>query len=272
MPKIDSKKPLKMFWWRLDHPHRGNFGDEISAVLVNEIFGLPCMWTAPDQCELVGAGSIIETLLRAKGSNRPALWGSGAFLRDGGKEITEDDFDVLALRGELSRKLVKGNHDSIALGDPGLLASALLRSKPKKMYALGILPHFLDAELPEIDMLRSQSGVKVIDATNEPTQVVEEIAECQCVLSSSLHGLIVADSVGIPNAHMMLSNNEHIGGTNKFRDYYSVFSNPSRHIVLDPDPVLRMPVSSIVQRVEESYVVPTDIDDIKEALIKSFPY
>lgn len=49
---------------------------------------------------------------------------------------------------------------------------------------------------------------------------------CKCILSSSLHGLIFADALGIPNRRIVLSD-EIIGGDLKFDDYYSVYyENP----------------------------------------------
>lgn len=45
---------------------------------------------------------------------------------------------------------------------------------------------------------------------------------CKCVLSSSLHGLIVADALGVPNRRIVLSD-KIIGGDLKFDDYYSVY-------------------------------------------------
>jgi pyruvyltransferase len=46
---------------------------------------------------------------------------------------------------------------------------------------------------------------------------MNEIVECECVLSSTLHGIIVSESYGIPNAHMELSD-KGIGEYHKFDD------------------------------------------------------
>ena len=52
------------------------------------------------------------------------------------------------------------------------------------------------------------------------------ISECECIISSSLHGLIIADSFLIPNQMVHLTDKLYGDGF-KFDDYYSNFDiNP----------------------------------------------
>jgi pyruvyltransferase len=266
-----SPEPLPLYWWRLETHPRGNFGDELSAVLIEEIFGRRCIWSPPAQCELAAAGSIAEILLALKAGNRAALWGTG-FMRDDDHDIAPHEFAVAALRGTRSRDRVQGDRGAVALGDPGLLADALLPRRPAQKFALGVLPHFLDAGVAELDWLRTQPGVRIIEPTAGPRNVVEQIAECDSLLSSSLHGLIVADSIGVPNAHIRLSGNQFIGGMHKFRDYYSVFADPSRYRHVAPAAVLEQGVEATAADLVEAYRVPADLDQIKAALVKAFPF
>lgn len=48
---------------------------------------------------------------------------------------------------------------------------------------------------------------------------MDELVQCEFVLSSSLHGIIFADSYGIPNAHMNVTK-QVSGGSFKFHDYF----------------------------------------------------
>lgn len=266
-----SKRPVKMYWWRYENQPRHNFGDEISPLLVGELFDRDCVWTLPYQCDVVAAGSIVELMMELKGVNRPVLWGTG-FMRDEDGHIGERDFDVVAVRGARSRDRLESGRDQVALGDPGLLADVLLPARPAKTCRLGVLPHFLDAEVGEVDWLRGQPGVRILDATDDPRTVVHAIAECETLLSSSLHGLIVADAIGVPNAHVKLSDNRFIGGMYKFRDYYSAFSDPARYTQVSIDRVLASGVDAIASDIETGYRVPTDLPSIKKRLIEAFPF
>ena len=50
--------------------------------------------------------------------------------------------------------------------------------------------------------------------------MVEAIASCEVVLSQSLHGLIVADALGVPNV-WIAPTGDMVGGRFKFDDYFS---------------------------------------------------
>ncbi len=264
-----TKKTIRLL---SGNPHTGkeNFGDTISPVLIERIFGIRCELACPSECDIIAAGSTIEHALSRKKSNRPALWGTG-FIVEADNYISSDDFDIVALRGEYSKGRVETSSNAIALGDPGVLANFLLHDVPKKKYSLGIVPHYRDVEAPEVDFLAKEAGVKVISVRNYPECVVREIAECDCILASSLHGLVVADSLGIPNVHIKLSNKV-LGGSYKFKDYYSAFNDTSRYCQLDLKLIQDSPVSQIVDKVIEMYREPTDLDRLKSKLISAFPF
>ncbi|WP_419539051.1 polysaccharide pyruvyl transferase family protein [Micrococcus yunnanensis] len=63
----------------------------------------------------------------------------------------------------------------------------------------------------------------VVDARRRPGRVIEEIGRCSAVISTSLHGLIVADALGVPAA-WATADPPLIGGDFKFRDHESVVS------------------------------------------------
>ena len=69
---------------------------------------------------------------------------------------------------------------------------------------------------------RYPAQVTVINVRRHPSAVIRDIASCGAILSSSLHGLVVADSYGIPAAWTSGSP-PLTGGDFKFQDYASAF-------------------------------------------------
>src|SRR5688572_11997579 len=137
---------------------------------------------------------------------------------------------ILALRGRLTRDRVEGvKPAALALGDAGLLCHLFHHSKPKR-YKLGIIPHFVDADDPVLATIaKSSSEITVIDICGETLDVIAAVGQCEHIVSSSLHGLILADSLGIPNRWIELNRGaETVTGSGfKFRDYYSIYDIPT---------------------------------------------
>jgi len=263
------KRPVKLFWWRLEGSKHGNFGDEITQLLIKKIFNRRVVWAAPSECDMIGAGSILVETYQNKQTNKPFVWSSG-FIEDDGITLTDDDFVFKALRGKSSLKRVtSASQDSIVLGDAGLLASYLLEPGVQKRYKLGILPHYVDRDSDFIKELSKQEGVYIIDATWPCTQVVQAIAECETLLSSSLHGLIVGDSVGTPNKHLVLSDKLK-GGSYKFIDYYSALEGTS-YTALQQKELSGLSADAICNQIKANYQYPTNLQVIQRSLIEAFP-
>jgi len=66
--------------------------------------------------------------------------------------------------------------------------------------------------------LLNDPAFMVIDVEQDWKRVLSQISACDVILSSSLHGLIVADSYQIPNARVSFSG-AIVGGDFKFFDY-----------------------------------------------------
>lgn len=222
-------RPLPVFWWRWKFPHRLNFGDELTPPLVERLTSRQVEWAPVDRCDLVGAGSVVQMVLRSQGSNQPRMWGGG-FIREETPDEGPARLDVLAVRGRSTLARVESiSPRPIALGDPGLLAPLLLDGSVKKRYSLGVIPHYHDVNSPAIGRMRELGpDVRVINVAWTPQEVAREIASCDAVISSSLHGLIFSDALGVPNAHIRLGDKLK-GGLYKFHDYYSAYPGEHRY-------------------------------------------
>jgi pyruvyltransferase len=257
-----TKKPLKVYWWRYDYPNQLNFGDELTPYIVERLFNKKIVWADPADCQIAGAGSIIEILQELSGENPIKVWGSG-FIKPGEANKFKN-LHFSAVRGKLSRDRVGGSQD-IALGDPGLLMPLVFDPMVDKKYKLGVIPHYVDQNSPVFQQLSGRKDVKVINILDSVEAVIKDILSCELIISSSMHGLIVSDAYKIPNYWMPFSDRL-TGGDYKFRDYYSVYGE--KPVALDPSTLSSLKLDSLIS----DYRAKTALQDIQEGLIKAFPF
>lgn len=260
---------VKIFWWRWKPPHRLNFGDEITAPLVERITGRSVVWAPPHRCDVFGAGSVMQMLLERRRDNDPLVWGSG-FIADPAYAEDRPTVRASAVRGERTRSNIRSSvQPAVELGDPGLLAPLLLDGRVRKRYTLGVVPHYKDAASEFVAEARRRGpSVRVIDVGWSPEEVAREIASCDAVISSSLHGLIFSDALGVPNAHIRLGGKLK-GGMYKFGDYYSAFPGEDRyreHVISDAE---LDEVRSVADAVIGGYSMPKGLQDLQDGLVRA---
>lgn len=200
-----NKKTINAYWWR---PSKGphNFGDELGAIILREL-GFKVKRVGFARADVLLTGTMLDTA-ENKNPNITVL-GSGS----GHTHEAEHNFKVLAVRGKLTADCLKVD---VPLGDLGLLASRIWIKEPFK-YDIGVVRHYVDDnEYPFADI--------VIDATEPAAEVVKKISSCRVIMSSSLHGIIVADSYGIPN--MRIARDDVITGDWKWLDHKSALVRP----------------------------------------------
>jgi hypothetical protein len=249
-----------------------NFGDELNMYFVNKLYNkVRCsnrLW-----CNAVFVGSMLERLL----SNynimvrafflalpRVQVWGTGYLLPPpAGKSKLLRRLYVRACRGRLTlerleRQTFAKVSNDVVLADPGLLAGRLIDTATnEKKYALGIIPHRYDKEDP------------LIDIQQKPEPFMHQVSQCEYIISSALHGLIAADSLGIPNVRMKLSG-ELLGGDYKFNDYYSAFGLDSHTII---DLKQRWFDDNDLFAIKEYYAIkPEQVKQKQDALLSAFPF
>jgi hypothetical protein len=137
------------------------------------------------------------------------------------------DFQIV--RGTLTEKVLRTSKllkNKVVLGDLGLLTAYLPYAKEKKRYKLGIIPHKKDQDSPVIRSIEEKYGTDciLINLRDKPEKIISQIAGCENIVSTALHGLIVADSLGVPNLWIETPEADyHYLHLNhfKFADYYS---------------------------------------------------
>lgn len=238
-----------------------NFGDALSPLLVSRLSGFPVRKAHPAYAELCATGSILypgtfwgkktlKSRVREWMAPNLTIWGSGFVTTLDGKSAGERirSTRVVAVRGQLTKQiLMDGGYaaEGAVLGDPGLLYPMLLDAMPEKRYELGVIPHYTDQVLK-----RKTEGHVIAVLDEDPFKTLEEIAACHRVVSSSLHGLVVAHALGIPAAYAKVEGIDDF----KFRDYFSAFE-------------MGLPQEG------DFVIIPHEkVAAVKARLLKTFPY
>lgn len=203
---------VNAFWWSLVT----NWGDRLSPLLLQRFAHLDAVWTPADTADVVCVGSILGNLVKPNYTG--VVLGSGKLFEEG---IVPPLAIILALRGPLTAKGVDGN---FALGDPGLLADELVTVN-EKTHNLGIVPHWSDHRL-ERDPRFLKYDPLIIHAGRDPLDVIRMIGACRKIVSSSLHGLILADAFNIPRRFEATAAWTREGGTFKVRDHNAAIGLP----------------------------------------------
>jgi len=211
--------PLKLFWWAA----KPNFGDALSQIVTQHAAGRPVVHAGPREAEMFALGSILQIARRVYGKpdhpkHRPVIWGSGmmspirtAFL---------DHVDVAMVRGPITASLL--GLDTELYGDPGLLTADAL-GPVDRHDRTGLLLHHSQLGHPEIAaLIENEPSIEYIDVRQGPEEVCRAIGACRHVISSSLHGLIVADAYGVQNT--WLDPMSH--GRLKYYDYAASIARP----------------------------------------------
>lgn len=192
-----------------------NFGDMLVPwILVRN--GIAPVYSSAEHSELAAIGSILTFL---PPDYQGTILGSGMIAE---QPWSLPNATILGVRGYLTAGLASMDKPAV-LGDPGLLVS-LHCPRPRPSCELGVIPHYIHKNHAKIAQLAARhSNVKVIDVQQSPDRVIRDIAACSAIITSSLHGLVVADSLGIPAAWMVLEPAV-TGGDFKFLDHESVVS------------------------------------------------
>jgi pyruvyltransferase len=207
---------VKSYWW----DYSPNFGDLLTLELLPHYGLAPTLHHGPG-IEFCGVGSLLEQL---PAEFDGTVWGTGKITEDSSTPLPHANF--LAVRGEFTRNALELDPDT-PLGDPGLLVSRWIPRR-RRRFAAGIVPHYTQLGNPWVKELAARLGgdCAVIDVRESPARTIQHITECDIILSSSLHGVVIADSYGIPVLWDIPSDSLK-GGNFKFRDYESA-ATPGR--------------------------------------------
>ncbi|WP_193315051.1 polysaccharide pyruvyl transferase family protein [Poseidonibacter ostreae] len=253
-----SNNTLNLYWFKKNN----NFGDILNVYLIEKLTNKKVNFVKIKYCKIEHF-LCIGSLLASTRKNT-IVWGAG--FMDQRSKCFEKPKKIYAVRGPKTRKILLENNIDCpeVYGDPALLLPRVYNPKIKKCYKYGIIPHYVDADNPFLEKIENRKDVLIIDILNEnPFNTVDEILSCENIISSSLHGIIVADAYNIPSLWIEFSDKV-IGSGFKFYDYFeSVKKNVSSSFRIDAK-------TEFIELIENINSEKIDID--LDKLIKSCPF
>ncbi len=224
-----------------------NFGDLLNECIFEKCFNIKIDYAELYCADAIGIGSVLENtfwtlkdyknILKYLSNKSPLFVLSSGFGWDLNhykskfrylyNTLLKRNLSIVGLRGKYTENICKMDlgldTSKIVLGDFGLLSSYLIsNTKEEKIYDIGICPHYADKSNPIFHNITSKyPNSLVLDTLQPPLDFLKNLNMCKTILSTGLHPLIAADSLGIPNIWARIS--EKTTSKFKFKDYYSVF-------------------------------------------------
>jgi pyruvyltransferase len=281
-------KHINLIYW-----NEANFGDLLSPILIQELSGRPILYKNstlsikaritiiakgiltlrfkriktiifPLQKTLLGIGSIITW-----GNRYSAVWGAGFMNRD---ETYRSSNNIYLVRGKLTDMRLKelGYKGCSNYGDPALLLPLLYNNTTPKKNRLGIIPHW--REVDDFNRLYGDKYYIINLRTRDVKKVIQEIQSCQYILSTSLHGIIVAHAYHIPALWIEKGN---IGTDGfKFHDYFSSVDIPFYDGFKNIEEILACEENwmELFQKNMDKSTITISLNEIQKKILRSAPF
>lgn len=239
---------VNLHWWKIPGIQQ-NVGDMLSPVVTEFLLEKNDISRSDPSLEtrhFYAIGSVIDG-----GYQDAVVWGSG-LLR--GKDRywwrSLRKLDIRAVRGPLTRQALLKNGFSCPeiYGDPAILMPLIYcPSDVQKQYAFRVVPHMVyGTAYPNALAPCTESWKGFIDG----------LIQSELVISSSLHGIILAEAYGIPAILL----NDHDMNLFKYRDYYFSTGRYEFPIARSVEDALAMAPPSL-----------PNSEPLQRALLESFP-
>lgn len=248
-----TKNCVNVHWWSMRKENGDeNVGDYLSIVITEFMLkkrGLSIDTKIKDTKHLYTVGSIIQG-----GAQNAVIWGSG--LKHG-----KDDFGTLAkLTRKLDVRLVRGPETRKGLiesgykcpelyGDPAILMPLIYQpNETEKKEYLVVLHHATIRNIPN----------SITPITNNYKDFIDKIYNTKLVISSSLHGIILAETYGVP---AILLTDKETDNMFKYNDYYYSTGRKNYPVAKSIEEALAMPIPDV-----------PDLTSIRNDIMSAFPY
>lgn len=202
----DAGKVVPTFFWDSAKKSSGfkvgNFGDLIGPAFITALSG---HGTKLAEANFPGRRIMCVGSVLHRSKNDDVVWGTGLKGSSPALAPTVKTLDIRAVRGPITYDFLRRRGFDTSkvscLFDPGSLIGVLMpqildyaREQPKKNFV--VIPHFTELALYRKN--HPNLAEHFISPDGSVLDVARQIACAERVISSSLHGIIVAEALGIP--------------------------------------------------------------------------
>lgn len=258
-----AKKESIILEWPVTGRVAENWGDKLNPVMV-ELLGGPkpvprSRTVSPSRAPvhyMIGSG------LGGLYTENSVVYGTGFNRYDITPHVKP--MHLAAVRGPLTAQKYKdaGIDPPDVVGDMALLLPSFYQpAVPSKNGKIKLIPHFREFGDPEWASLSDKLSAPTLDICDGLRTIIDEVASARVVLSSSLHGLILADAYGIPSIWVRGSDKP-MGDLFKFHDYFA--SVGRKDTPLNFEECLARSTESVLNDACQHRTMP-DLDALEEA-------
>lgn len=252
-----------MFWSR----GGDNFGDYIGPYIFRKMTGVMPVFARAALADRTNpayftCGSIIEKVTKADAC---IVWGSGRYIWHG---RFARPLLATAVRGPLTlESFYRANYPAPdVLGDPGLCVPMFFQPRIEKSHRIGFIPHL--SELAYWSAQKLGKDVSLISPSGTVEGVVSSILSAERIVSSSLHGVVLAHAYGVPATWVYPTTRRLVGGGLKFADYFGAVGEP----ILPSDGGKIAQPGDISAAADDAFVPTKDLAAIAARLLEVCPF
>lgn len=258
-------KKIKINQVNLEWVPNGNLGDELAPVIYSwmlERRNIKKDTKINHSVHLMTVGSMVGSW-----NFDAVIWGSGVHVFSNMNRIYSlrrmQNLDVRAVRGPITRNALRacGHECPEVYGDPVVLMPLIYTpDKVEKKYKTSFVLHYhADSQWrQELEQYIDLHSLEI--GTDDYKYYIREMVSSEKIISSSLHGIILAEAYGIPAVFL------NTGGyvDEALMKYYDWYYSTGRYSV------------KIARSLEEAFLMEPmpipDLDKMQEGLLNSFPY
>lgn len=228
-----------------------NLGDYLALVICEWMLGKRGLALSSPVSQtrfLATVGSILDL-----GLNDCTVWGAGLLWDLCPSYISPDAkrMDIRAVRGPKTRQLLQqaGYDCPQVYGDPACLMPLIYQpQRPKQRKPYAVVSHMFDRTETDLDIM-----------TKDYQAFVDGLVGAEMVISSSLHGIILAESYGVPA--VLLDDFRPDFTLHKYQDWYLSTGRST------------FPVATSVEQAKSMEPPPLPaLDAMRNQLLETFPY